>query len=286
MVQIFETLGKQLPKTGKHFKEFYLGNAFITELKENTYSDITFNAITIENNSNLKTIHRNAFNTTDQVTYYISFMFNPKLTSPDNSLFEALGKFAKLAHIYLCFNNITEIPSNAFGNVLGKKLAILFLRGKSIKKFENHALFYLKNLKFINILDTSIEYFPENAFEFKDELNETLFIQLELNKLLNSSGFSQDSLTKFKRPTSIELLQGFPYLDEKPFYRFLRANAKNSLQLTQVSLNCSDCRNYWLIREQALGYQQLILDTRIGYETKCLNGKSLNDTGNFIGCEN
>src|ERR1700759_3294659 len=82
LVQIFETLGKQLPKTEKHFKLFQLNNTFITELKDNT-----FDIIYIYNCSKLKTIHSNAFNTTDQVTTQLHIDLNHALTSPDNSIF-------------------------------------------------------------------------------------------------------------------------------------------------------------------------------------------------------
>ena len=68
LIVIFQTLGKQLPKTGKHFNEFYLNNTLITGLKENTFSDITFDFIDIYHCYSLSTIHRNAFTTTDFVT--------------------------------------------------------------------------------------------------------------------------------------------------------------------------------------------------------------------------
>ena len=68
LVKIFQTLGKNLWEPGKHFKSINLKNQFITELKENTFSDITFDEINIYGCSKLKKIHINAFNTTDQVT--------------------------------------------------------------------------------------------------------------------------------------------------------------------------------------------------------------------------
>ena len=86
LVKLFQTLGKNLTKTGKHFKSFTLINQFITELKENTFSDITFDRIQIELCSKFMTIHRNAFNTTDLVTNKIEILSNLKLTSPDNSI--------------------------------------------------------------------------------------------------------------------------------------------------------------------------------------------------------
>ena len=88
LVKIFETLGKHLNKSEKHFKDFWIKNKFITELKENTFSDITFDAIYIQSCFELKTIYINAFNTTDSVTTEIFIRSNPLLTSPDNLIFQ------------------------------------------------------------------------------------------------------------------------------------------------------------------------------------------------------
>ena len=114
LVEIFQTLDKNLTKNEKHFNRFRLSNHFITELKENTFSDITFESIEIAFCSKLKSIHVNAFNTTDQVTTSVKIIGNPLLTSPDNSIFEVLSKFIKANVIELSENNITEIPTNAF----------------------------------------------------------------------------------------------------------------------------------------------------------------------------
>ena len=66
---MFQKLGNNLNKSQKHFKGFGLiQNDFITELKENTFSDITFDAIVFNICGNLKTIHRNAFTTTNLIT--------------------------------------------------------------------------------------------------------------------------------------------------------------------------------------------------------------------------
>jgi hypothetical protein len=48
-----------------HFKEFKLNNTGISELKENTFEDITFKLIRIEEALNLSIIHKNAFNVTN-----------------------------------------------------------------------------------------------------------------------------------------------------------------------------------------------------------------------------
>ena len=85
LVNIFQTLEKHLTKSEKHFKRFHLKNTFITELKENTFKDITFDDITIESCDSLMTIDRNAFNVTDMKTTDLTIMDNDRLISLDNS---------------------------------------------------------------------------------------------------------------------------------------------------------------------------------------------------------
>ena len=100
------------------------------------------------------------------------------------------------------------------------------------------------------------------------------------NKYLNRSGISEHSLEKLKRPTIVDLdppsSNYFSYLDQKIFQTFLMANAKNQIEMSEWSLNCNDCRNYWLKRESGF-LKQLI-------KSKCSSGKDLNDTANFINC--
>ena len=183
-------------------------NIFITELKENTFSDITFDRIWIKNCSKLKTIHRNAFNTTDSVTNYVRIENNPLLTSPDNSIFEILSKFVLAHEIDLFYNNITEIPSNAFKNIVGEQdeLKILFLQGKSIHNLRNNAFSSLKSLEFLDISYTSIDFIPEIAFEFNEESEQQLIISLFANRYLKSSELSEYSFTNLRRLTLINLI--------------------------------------------------------------------------------
>ena len=279
LVKIFETLGKKLPKTGKHFHNFYLNNTFITELKENTFSDITFTEIFIKGCSKLKTIHKNAFNTTDQVTTELHFDLNPALTSPDNTIFEVLNKFARAEFITMNDNNITEIPTKAFKNKQDH-LTYLYIKGKSIQKLGNNAFSGLKGLFFLSLESTSIELIPENAFEFNEESNKTLLVDLTKCKFLNSTGFSVNSLIKFKRPAEIILDMpkdsAIQYLNQKIFEPFLLSKVDNKIHIGTGSFNCDDCRNYWLKRNPNL-LKQLV-------DTRCTNGRTISDSVNFKNC--
>ena len=276
---IFGKLSKLSAKSGKHFKFFYLNNTFITELKENTFSDITFGEITINDCSSLRSIHKNAFNTTDQVTTEIRIESNPKLSSPDNSIFDALSRFVHAHFVLLADNNVSEIPSNAFHNEQDQ-LKVLLLIGKSIKKLGNNAFSLLKGLTSLTLESTSIDFIPENAFEFNEVSNESLTIERTHNKHLNITGFSMHSLTKLKRPTYISIdipnNSSFQYLDQKIFEPFLLSNDNNAIQIWTGSIDCNDCRNYWMKKNPTL-LKRLI-------KINCSNHNPLNDTVNFKGC--
>ena len=279
LVKIFQTLENNLTKNEKHFNEFYLSNTFITELKENTFSDITFDNIHIHRCLNLKSIHKNAFTTTDQVINALYIEENPLLSSPNNSIFEAVNKFTQLVTWSLSGNNITEIPSNAFKNRQGQ-MKIITMYGQSIRKIGENVFSNFKNLERIHLIHTSIDFIPENAFEFKEESNQSLVLYISDNKFLNCSGFSEHSLTKFKRPTYIFLVHNtnFLYFDEKIFQPFFELNAKNRIFLSYGSVDCNDCRNYWLQKNPTL--LKKVLDS------SCTNSsKLIDDPANFANCK-
>ena len=143
--------------------DFPIKNKFITELKENTFSDITFDAIYIQSCFELKTIHINAFNNTDSVSTEIYIRSNPLLTSPDNSIFQVVSKFVRARVIDLSNNNqITEIPSNAFQDIVCEQdqLNYLLLSGESFGKLGNNAFSHLKNLINLDMSQTSIDFIP------------------------------------------------------------------------------------------------------------------------------
>ena len=95
---------------------------------------------------------------------------------------------------------------------------------------------------------------------------------------MTSWGISKNSLTKLKRPTTINLNEVyetcFYYFDRNIFEPFLLSNAGNKLQLYNGLLDCSDCKNYWL-----QNYQNQVINSRYS------NGNPLNDPDNFIGCK-
>jgi hypothetical protein len=60
--KIFQEISLNLEsENDKHFEAFILNNTAITELEDNTFHDITFKSILINNAINLKRISANAF---------------------------------------------------------------------------------------------------------------------------------------------------------------------------------------------------------------------------------
>ena len=144
-----------------------------------------------------------------------------------------MSKFVQAQIIHLGFNNIAEIPSNAFKNIVGEqdKLEILWFNGISIKKLGNNAFSQLNSLTQLYITYTSIDFIPEYAFEFNEDSDKRLVIYIYNDQFLNSSGFSEYSLMNLKRPTTIYINFSedthFSYLDQKIFLPFLRSNKFN-----------------------------------------------------------
>ena len=253
LVNIFQTLEKNLTKSEKLFNSFHLSNTFINEIKENTFKDITFYEITIENCNNLSKIHINSFNETNLVTKTLNIHSNPKLSSSNNSIFEVISKFCNLESLYFYYNKITEIPINAFQKIetYQDKLTFIRIGGKSINKIGSRPFFSLKGLKYLHLYNTTIDYIPEHAFEFEEESNQTMTVRFITNNLLNGSSFHQDSLTHFKRPVFIDLGWNgnhFEYLEEKTFKNFLSSNSQNQIGMFWQKFDCNDCRNFWLNR--------------------------------------
>ena len=58
LVNIFQTLEKNLKKSEKHLSWFELNNIAINKLQDNTFADITFDGIDINNCNNLTYIDR------------------------------------------------------------------------------------------------------------------------------------------------------------------------------------------------------------------------------------
>lgn len=254
--RVFENINKILPEKEKHFEEFFLNNTAITELEENTFFEIKFNEIEIWYASNLTSINTHAFTSTNLVTERFSVSHAPLVNSPpNNDIFVMLSSLINLEVLKIFGTRISEIPSNAFRPILGlqNKLSEIFLENNAIKTIGNYSFYDLTNLFWLDISENPLEYISMNAFNFRNDSNKVLRLDLSLFKIFNGSSFAIDSLSNIKRPTELSLDENrnFKFIDEKIFLPFIESNPQNRVRLYGTTqLDCKDCRSYWMIKEK------------------------------------
>ena len=278
MTKVFSTLSKSLLKEEKHFNTIHLNNTFIKELDENAFNDLSFDKIEIIWCSNLTTIHRNAFSSSELVVKNITISYNTFLK--DISIYDVLNRLLNVEEINLYSNNFHEIPSNAFKAL--KSLKTLRL-SESFAKLGTKAFAQLNNLTKIEFFYLrSFEHIPDFAFEFEQPSDQTLNITFGDSVAISSSIFSAKTFVNIRRPTRLTFFnyyngpQRITYLDEKVFLPFLLENSKNVVELITEELNCNDCRNYWM-------KQHSVISNRITFQG-CTNKRPLNYPGNFNNC--
>ena len=276
LVNIFQTLEKNLSKSEKHFKSFELHNTLNEVLEENIFQDITFDEIWIHGCGDLWDIERYTFNKTYLVTKKITLDNNNlKMGFP---MFKILSSFVNIQFMYLNGIGVNEIPSNAFEPINGYQDNLKTLTfGDPFTRIGKYAFSNLRNLTHLSLFGYYLEKIEDHAFEFK-EYSDRKF-ELELRSSLNFSIFNEKTFVNIRRPTELRLLSvdNAKYLEEKVFLPFLLDNVKNTINLVNVKVfDCNDFRNYWLKRN-------LIVDQRV--TVNCSNNKILNDSDNFKMCK-
>ena len=279
LIKVFENLDKNLNETEKHFSVFSLSNADITELKDYTFKDIVFDEIHINDCHKLTKINENAFNGTDLVTKYLFLVNNSALSSSDNSIYSVFRKFVNIQNFELLYNNMSMIPTNAFGSL--ENLLEVHFAGNSIKKIESQAFTKLPGFVTVSFEQVNFTTIPENAFQFDNVNNWTMIIDFGNSPLLTNSVFSQKSLLGMRRSATLRFGNSkYPkqmtYLDEKVFLAFLLENDKNSIDMNGEAFDCNDCRNYWLKKNEKAFKRISSLN--------CSDKKPFNDPAHFKNC--
>jgi hypothetical protein len=256
----------------------------ITELEENTFSEITFDEILIKSAKNLKSINSNAFNSTNLVTKMFEVYNTPVINSPPNSdIFLSLSSMINVESIKMTKTQITEIPSYAFRTVIGiqSKLSRIVLDSNAIKTIGNFPFYDLTNLKILYLHFNPLEYISTNAFNFKNDSNQTLEIHFDQIKTLNGSSFAIDSFSNIKRPTELYIYNNpnLTFYGERIFLPFLASNPQNKLVVSDINpkIDCNDCRNYWIVKETKFlsRFKNLI---------HCSNNNNIINSTNFKNC--
>jgi hypothetical protein len=99
--QIFRDLSSELNAENNNFVFFELNNTAITELEDNTFNDITFKFIYLNQTTNLKHIYPNAFapSNTKSIEYFIHIELSSIEEKYTEDLFEAINSLSQLSRI-------------------------------------------------------------------------------------------------------------------------------------------------------------------------------------------
>jgi hypothetical protein len=201
---------------------------------------------------------------------------------PNHDIFAAISSLHKIERVFITSNLIEEIPDNAFRPINGLQTNFydLALYNNKIKRIGNNALINLHNLNNLQINDNKVDHISENGLFFNntDEDEFELFL---FDLLLNSSSFESGAFDNLHRPTIIRFNYGandksnnITYLDQHIFENFLNKDSRNEIELNTI--DCKDCRSYWLVKNPS--YKSQIS------QLKCSTGNLISDKNNFGDC--
>ncbi len=251
---IFQQLSFELEDGKKHFKQFYLSNTAISELPENTFVNITFDSIVINEASNLSLISTYAFNASNlglKLFYCIASTLL-KNNPPNYDIFTALSLMVAIEEIKIIKSGIHEIPKNAFRPILGQQ----------------------KNISVLGLFYNNITHIPNNTFNFSSKSDKPFFLDLYLNDL-NGSSFEVSAFNNLNRPTTIDFTRNsISYLDQNIFEPFFSDNDKNRIIIETI--DCEGCRSFWLFKNGKYSHQLA--------DIKCSNKNNFLDNKNFKKC--
>jgi Leucine-rich repeat (LRR) protein len=252
---IYHRMDSELEDGKKHFKQFFLNNAAISELAENTFGNITFDSIIIGSATNLSLIHTNAFTAINPVLKSFN-VYDTLLKNfpPNYDIFTALSHMSQIENISITFSKLEEIPENSFRPLSGQQnnLKNINFFNNNIKKIGNNAFQHLSSLKELNLFHNQIDHIQKDSFRF---LNKTSLSNLIMgSNPLNSSSFESGALSYLTGPLFLELgSDNLKFLDQHIFEIFFLNNEGNKIR--EDNLDCEDCRSSWLFKNQKLAHQ-------------------------------
>ena len=238
MIQTFKSIDKNLRPYEKHFKKLIIEkdrNKLI--LYDNSFANITFDYF---EGYNIQWISNNAFGNSSSVIKNFT-IYDPVNHSPLNyNIWKVMSGLSNVRMINVNLN-INEIPTQAFGKLSKlSKLTIMTYNNITIK---SNAFRNLNNVRSL-LLHTAIKTVENVAFAF-DKSSQKIGIIFWSTYLGN---LSSTAFSGIKRPFNIGFMNMHIFqLSEKTFKSVL--DNKNNIVLIDSTINCTNCQNYWMIRD-------------------------------------
>ena len=250
--QVFISISRQLNDNDKHFswlKIFRTDGSTIESylfLDKQSFWDITFDHFV---GANIKLFDCSPFgkaaetikkliisNGVNQLNHWISDIYTYQIQY--DSCF--WNSFINAQHINIHLDYIEKIPSRAFKQSYLNTFK-LNIQNKLI--IEEKAFYDSENLKELHF-QCELEKIRGKAFAFRKKSSQKLLIVFES---FNTSAFHPGSFTGLQRPVHIVINTSVHYIPESTFQVLL--DDQNNITINSY-INCFDCRNFWMIRDQ------------------------------------
>lgn len=262
-------LSDSLNETEKHFYQIILSNNSSEELvlPDAAFWDITFDRF--DQRASIR-ISNNAFGkAASTIKTFSSYQFLINHYTPDYDVWKVFSGLTNLNSMYACVN-VTEIPSSAFLpiNGLQSKLGSLSFNGKgnSLAIIRKMAFYNLPNLNRIYFEYLHLIHIESWAFASHRQSSEIFFITFYDCSFNNGSAFNTGSFDGIQRPLAIEFYYQISHFPESTFKSVLD-NPLNKIYIYLATIDCTDCRNYWLIRDRK--------DNQFAYDINCSHSNNL-----------
>ena len=254
--KIFNSTSQNLGEKSRGFEQIQLYNynksAPKLTLTDNLFADLTFSSFY---GFGIGKISNNAFNKTKHaITSFSCIACELVNQSPNYDLWSTLSQMNKLMFLDLGLN-VNQIPTNAiqkknfvFGLTINSKQSLTIQTGA----FQNiHGLY---NIQF---QFSKINEIQKEAFKPNHTISSSIRLSIVFESIqFNNESFVPGSFDGVRRPLELEFRSvHLGYLEESIFKSVLDANKLNTIKFTTESqetsyIDCSDCRNQWLIRDK------------------------------------
>ncbi len=244
-----ERVGSKLEN--RTFSQLRIINTNVVNLRKYTFGKTVFRAIEFSNNTELESIHENAFKIHEYLLFMnLVFIHNLKLkTDGIFSLYKNLNPI----FISIIDQNIEKLPENAFKIPEPKKniLETILLSNNKIKNIQKNLFIDCPKLRYIELNNNLIESIEDFSFDFKNSKSSYHEIKLIGNKLKTSS-FTNNTfiLNKMLDKTSFLLhlennsLTDLPEMIFKPWF----GGNDNFIYVNGNQFNCK-CDMKWILHQ-------------------------------------
>ena len=257
MTNVFKSASKNLKDASeKHFNNLmaYFPINQTNILNENQFADLTFEMGVLHVNR----IHNKAFGKTAETLIDFSCVAcSIEHSPPNHDLWKTISQLTKANSLTLNVN-VTEIPENMITPPNGTESQmqkLWFYHSYQKMTVKAGAFQNLNQIQRINLWE-KFNKIEKGAFRFNKKSDTRLIIAFNSKTNFTADVFKNGTFNGIQRPVTVffELKDTFlNYLPEGSFKAILDQNKENKVRvyddIYQTTINCEDCRNYWLIRD-------------------------------------